>query len=504
VKAEAREQGIETGIHLADVLQKIDTLLGLRYQPHQWSDLLRLLKPAARELGYSDSAEFLAWLVKGEQDEQITSVLAKHLTIGESYFFREIIVFSILREQVLPALLEQKLARGDRHVRVWSAGCSTGEEVYTLAILLDSFLSDKPDWSYSILGTDINPVAIERAREGKYRDWSFRDVPAEIHSAYFVKAEDGRHEVVSRIKEHTEFRMLNLVSSPALYPKGFDFVFCRNVMMYFTRDKVKSIVQGFRRSVLEEGWLIPSLTETTLINNPGFEGVRFGEATLFRKQPHIPKILAFRQEEKQVEIEGEDRTALPPKSRGNPFAELLESQERERAVDIKTDGGFLGSASPEIQSSNSGLSTTIVTRISDAQKTDDSVTSVHELILNARLHADAGRLDQALEAAETAILKDRMDPHAHFMKGTILRESGETSQALQAFERALYLNQDFIPAHFSIATLHNHLGNYAKARRHFGIALHLLGTQGDMNLILEPGEISAQGMIDIIRTFIDR
>jgi chemotaxis protein methyltransferase CheR len=204
-------------VRLPEVLQKIDTLLGFRYQPHQWSDLLRLLKPAARELGYADLEDFLARLAKGDQDEKTLNVLAKHLTIGESYFFREIVVFSILGSGSSRNARTQARA-GRAGVRVWSAGCSTGEEVYSIAILLDSFLSDLPDWQFTVLGTDVNPVAVERAREGVYRDWSFRDVPMDIHAAYFERTEDGKHAVVDRIKQRTEFRQLNLVTAPALFP----------------------------------------------------------------------------------------------------------------------------------------------------------------------------------------------------------------------------------------------------------------------------------------------
>ncbi|MFZ1730584.1 MAG: CheR family methyltransferase [Bacteroidota bacterium] len=503
MNAEARERSIETEVHLADVLQKIDRLLGLRYQPHQWSDLLRLLKPAARELGYSDSTSFLHWLVNGEQDEQITRVLAKHLTIGESYFFREIVVFSILRDEVLPALLAKKQAEVDRHIRIWSAGCSTGEEVYSLAILLDSVLSEKPDWKYSILGTDINPVAIERAREGRYRDWSFRDVPAEIQTSYFETLDDGRHEVASGIKGHTEFRILNLAASSALFPVGFDIVLCRNVLMYFTRDKVKSIVQGFRRSVKEEGWLIPSLTETTLINNPGFEGVRFGDATLFRKQPHIPAILTFRRDREQAKTAGDESTEAEVRGLRNPFAELI--SDRQFGIPSETDS-VVEAPIPADPQKNSPVEIAPPAHsggLPESGQTDRMLSDVHEHLREARLHADAGRLALALEAAEAAIARNKMNPHSHYFRGTILLEIGETSQALQAFERALYLNQDFIPAHFSIGTLHHQLGNEAKARRHLGIARQLIEMQGDMTLILEPSEINAQQMVDIIQTFID-
>jgi chemotaxis protein methyltransferase CheR len=508
VSTEARAYDLEAGVLLADVLHSIDSLLGLRYQPHQWSDLLRLLKPAARELGFNDSSTFLTQLVRGTLDERMIHVLAKHLTIGESYFFREIVVFSILRERLLPALLERKEAQGDRHLRIWSAGCSTGEEVYTIAILLDSLLRDRADWKYSVLGTDVNPVAIERAREGVYRDWSFRDFPSETHAEYFGGTEDGRHAVVQRVRDNTEFRILNLVSAPALYPAGFDLIFCRNVMMYFTREKVKCVVQGFRRSLKEEGWLIPSLTETTLINNPGFEGVRFGEATLFRKQPHMAKIFKFVREAAPPAEYSSEESVPPARGLRNPFAGLFSNGEQAlRATDASAAAPPDAprprnaedlAAIPVAASSEAGDG------VNGGESANGEIEQLHEMIREARRHADAGRLEQALSITRAALAHNKMDPHAHFMHGTILRECGETTQAMLAFERALYLNQDFIPAHFSIGALSHHMGNMPKARRHFGIAVQLIEALGATDIVLEPGTISAQRMMEIIRTFIDR
>ncbi|MDX9758760.1 MAG: protein-glutamate O-methyltransferase CheR, partial [Bacteroidota bacterium] len=333
MSTETAARHLGTTVSVAAVFQKIDALLGLRYQAHQWSDLLRLLKPAARELGYDEVDEFLTNLVHGEQDARHADVLARHLTIGESYFFREIVVFSILRERILPELVERKESQGDRTLRVWSAGCSTGEEVYSIAILLEAIIADRSGWRYEVLGTDVNPSAIQRAREGVYRDWSFRDVPLDLHAAYFEQTAEGKHAVIARIKENTEFRVLNLVNTPTLFPSGFDIIFCRNVLLYFTRDKVNGVVQGFRRALREHGWLIPSLTETTLINNPGFEGARFGDATLYRKQAHIPRLFTLRPSRTEEDRDARSSDAPPPAGHRNPFTALISSRGAESQPD---------------------------------------------------------------------------------------------------------------------------------------------------------------------------
>lgn len=504
---------IESAVPLDGALRRIELYLGLRYQPHQWSDLLRMLKPALKELGMRDMAECISWLSDGEITNDAIRILAKHLTIGESYFFREIVVFSLLKEHVLPELLKQKSSQDAKSIRIWSAGCSTGEEVYSLAILLDSFLGDKTDWTYSVLGTDINTIAIERAREGVYREWSFRDISDDLIRDYFTREKDSRRKVIDRIRDNTDFHYLNLVESPAQYPAGFDIVLCRNVLMYFTRPNVQKIVQGFRRSVVESGWLIPSLTETTLINNPGFEGVRFGEATLYRKQAHISHILSLRPKQNESDSEALQTARKKPRKTRSLMSMLRSGEPQEDRADKRESSASTPKdrdrPSPEAPSVDADRSQTPDGRESATQQTDTDLPLAaaaipsHNPMLDAAMQlADEGKLEQAMQKARAAVEGAKMDPNGRFIYATILREAGETSRAMKEFQRALYLNPDFIPAHFALGSLYRHLGQSERAHRHLRNALQLLKAFQDKDAVVQPGEMSAARMIDIIQTMI--
>lgn len=487
----------EQNIVLEAALARIEQVLGLRYQQHQWSDLLRLLKPAARELGFDDVTDCVPWIATGDISDAQVRILGKHLTIGESYFFREIVVFSLLREHVLPQIIEEKEKQGSRELRIWSAGCSSGEEVYSMAILIDSMLNQRDGWKFSVLGTDVNPSAIERAREGRYREWSFRDLPAGIIQEYFHGTDNGKLEISEHIRRMTEFDYLNLAAPHTEYPRGFDIILCRNVLMYFTRPKIQHIVQGFRRSVVENGWLIPSLTETTLINNPGFEGRRFGDATLFRKQSRVSHIFSLRKKEtepgdsdSQTDV---NATLAGPKGwKALPeIAGVSKTRRRESITDSQTAAS---------KPSPAGSVTATVKRKQSVERAERN--REQELVSTARRYADQGELQKALAAAREAVDVEKMNPQIRIMYATILRESGETSLAMQEFHRALYLDHGSIPAHFAVASMYRHLGRNDRAQRHFRNALQLLEACEDKHAVIEPGGLSVKRMIDIIHTML--
>lgn len=537
MSAEALDMVLSNAAPLESALKRIEAMLGLRYQQHQWSDLLRLLRPAARELGFKDVARCINWLAHEEVRPEQVRILGKHLTIGESYFFREIVVFSILKSQLLPEIIERKEKHGDTTLRIWSAGCSTGEEVYSLAILLDSFLEEREGWDYLVHGTDINPNALSKAAVGQYREWSFRDLPDGILEKYFSCDEEGRYEVSSRIRQHTEFTYCNLAEAQMDYPKGYDIIFCRNVLMYFTRAKIAEIVQGFRRSVRESGWLIPSLTETTLINNAGFEGVRFGEATMFRKQPNIQNIIPMKQESATQQSSSSPQDQPAVSQWRSSFASILPFGAKQKRAKNSEQGrsnaeqptSIHEASTEETTDASAGkahdplknVSTTHATRdvtdvLVDSQtnspakeKQTDADSAPHVLAANAEKNAlvqlaqklaDQGALDEARSTAWMAVEQAKMDPHAHIIYGTILREIGETKSAMDEFHRALYLDHGCVPAHFYLGSLYSHMGETSKARRHFRNALELLDTMDDQDAVIEPGALTVRRMKDIIRT----
>ena len=215
----------------------VEARLGLHYPQERWADLERGLGAAARELGFESTEACAQEMLRSGLDAAQIDALSAHLTIGETYFFRDPHAFAALETGILSAIRQ---ARHDsaKRLRIWSAGCCTGEEPYSIAMALHRALPDLKDWHITILATDLNPRFLQKAIQGVYGQWSFRGVPEQLKSTFFRQTNEGRLEVVMKIREMVEFGCLNLVEDvfPSLTnnTNAMDIIFCRNVLMYFT------------------------------------------------------------------------------------------------------------------------------------------------------------------------------------------------------------------------------------------------------------------------------
>ena len=231
-------------------LQRFQALLqevsGLELPETRLPDLQRAVNRALVATGLAD-ADALYRHLRDRAGRPSLEVFVGDLTIGETHFFRNRPQFRALEHHILPELIERR--RASRRLRVWSAACSTGEEPYSLAILLERLLPDRARWDVRILATDINRTALERARRGQYGTWSFRDVPDDVASAFFVR-HGTTLEVAGRIREAVSFAHLNLAAdtwpSAATATLDLDLVLCRNVLIYFatTEHQVAARLHG--------------------------------------------------------------------------------------------------------------------------------------------------------------------------------------------------------------------------------------------------------------------
>ncbi len=180
---------------------------GLFFPQERWGDLERGIAAAAPDFNFADGESCAHWLLSAPPTRHINEILAGHLSIGETYFFREKHGLEALKEHIIPQLLQSR--RQEKRLRIWSAGCSTGEEAYTIAMLLDGLVPDLNAWNITILATDFNPKFLRKAKQGMYGEWSFRDVPGWLRERYFTRMKDGRFELLPRIRKMVAFSYLN-------------------------------------------------------------------------------------------------------------------------------------------------------------------------------------------------------------------------------------------------------------------------------------------------------
>jgi chemotaxis protein methyltransferase CheR len=208
--------------------------------------------------------EYYHFLKYDRKREDELVVLVDNLTTNETYFFRESLQLRAFTDEILPELRQ---SAGDRKVlRIWSAGCSTGEEPYTIAILLLESGDWWRDWQLEILGSDINQRVLHTARKGVYKRSAHRATSPEMLAKYFVQDEKGDYRIIDRVKELVSFSSVNLLDPhKTSLISNMDVIFCRNVIIYFDREAKRKVIDSFYQKLRDGGYLLLGHSES-LIN----------------------------------------------------------------------------------------------------------------------------------------------------------------------------------------------------------------------------------------------
>ena len=255
---------------------------------HSQEKLYLLTSRCARRMnavGAATPSEYLEHLtVRGNRTAELR-LLLNEITIGETYMFRHPAQLEALRNVVLPQILEVKNFIGLKRLRFWCAGCSTGEEPHTLAMLL---LEEKAKllagWTFDILATDLNDNSLEAARSGIYGEYALRNTNAILRRKYFNDVGDKKLQANDLLKAQIRFDRLNLSDdSKMVFQKGIDIVFCCNVLIYFDLTSKRRVVQHFFSNLLPGGYLFLGHAESLYQVDDSFRLVHFPGTTGYRK-----------------------------------------------------------------------------------------------------------------------------------------------------------------------------------------------------------------------------
>jgi len=454
--------------------------LGLHFPKKRWRDLERIISHVAQELGFEDRDRCIDLLLSGQLAREQEDILAGHLTIGETYFFREQKSFDILESKILPELIASRRGK-DQRLRIWSAGCSTGEEPYSLAILLSRLIPDLREWQITILATDVNSRSIGKAVQGVYSDWSFRGVPQWLRQRHFTKTADGRYEVPHNIRRMVTFSILNLADdsypSLATNTNAMDIIFCRNVLMYFEPKQHRQVIQSFQRSLLEGGWLVVSPCETSPDYSACFDTVMFPGATFYKKcgqggKAHsaFPPVqvgaAADSFQAPYIPVPAPQPISLisvPVPDAVKPAAPREQLPAYDEALALYRRGSY-----EEAAEMLSGL------LARSEAKSGAEPGFGRAVALMAQAQANRGEISLALEWVDKAIAIDKCNAELYYLRATIYQEQGEVPRAVASLKQAVYLDQTFVMAHFALGTLTIQNGKPGEAGRHLENALSLL------------------------------
>lgn len=351
-------------------------------------------------------------LVDGSKGEEERQRLLDAVTVQETYFFRNPPQMEALRRRILPELLRRSAGR-DRPLTIWSAGCSTGEEPYTLAMLLlelSPMLGIRSETR--IVGTDVSAQALDSARRGVYTGRAVETAPSMLRDRWFEPTAGGALAVRDEVRRLVELRLHNLVSDPLPFGPGeVDLIVCRNVTIYFARDTTRNLVGGFHDVLAEGGYLLLGHSETLWQVSDAFTLFPVGDAFVYRRShdarvamgPTAPVLRPVRLRR--------PKTPLP-----KPVSRLV--------------------APPAI--SLTGL---------DA----------------ARAALATGEYADAVEAAEAVVAADPLSAEGYVVLGNALSTLGRDGDALAPLRKAVYLDPDAGHAHFMLASSLARLGQHGAA-----------------------------------------
>jgi chemotaxis protein methyltransferase CheR len=283
-RSHVSENASASNAYLLRIRDLIYQIAGIFHPDHRLVFLEERCSRRMKVLAIASVRDYLDCLsVKPGHQVELVALL-NEITIGETYFFRNEPQLEALRKVILPKIVEAQSKLSSRRLRIWSAGCSTGEEPYTLAILLlEEAKGLLEGWSFDIQAIDLNENSVAHAKRGVYGEYSIRHITPQLRSKYFVE-EDGQLSVGTQVRSRVTFQRLNLLDDNRMTSmNGFDIIFCCNVLIYFDAASKSRVIQHFYSSLLPNRYLFLGHAESLFGISDNFQLVHLPSTTAYTK-----------------------------------------------------------------------------------------------------------------------------------------------------------------------------------------------------------------------------
>lgn len=456
---------------------------GLRFPENRRIELEHGIRQAFAASTCSDLDEFYRLLKSPSQGAVEMDLLINAVTVSETHFFRDTAQFDALWNQAFPQIIERK--RAIRTLRIWSAGCATGEEPYSLAILLRELLPDFDQWSITILATDINTFSLDRARKGSYSEWAFREERARrLRSRYFTRKEN-RYELSDDIRRMVTFSRLNLVEPS--YPSYetnttmMDLVICRNVTIYFSEVVTRWVVERFHDALTDGGWLVVGHSEPSLETYQRFQIRNYPDTILYQRvsqaglsytpitfpTPSVPA--------RPVISATTDVHTTPRPTRIAPQSESLIPS---NYVPTQQLPDLLERANSLLEYGRSEEACRMLLDLSKSRPKDPLIT-----VRLAQAYANLGNWTDAEAWAQRTIELNKLSLDAYYTLALVLQHQARLAEAIEAMKKVVYLDRTYILGHFGLANLYHESGLLPNAQKSLDNALRLLQTRQDQEVL---------------------
>ncbi|HSS01964.1 MAG TPA: CheR family methyltransferase [Kofleriaceae bacterium] len=475
---------------LARFAAAVAARLGLRLEPERAAELIERRAEARRDA----IPQYLDRLDTAEPAE--LRALTTELTVGETYFLRHCEQFRAFIDVAVPDRL------ADGRLRVLSAGCSSGEEPYTLAMLLHGAY---PDRTFEVHAVDLNPESIARARNGRYSPWSLRAMTPELERRWFVR--EGREVVVvPELRARVTFEPANLIEDAVLGTRDrWDVVFCRNVIMYFTEDRADAVLSRFARAIVPGGYLFLGHAETLRDRTDDFDLCHTHGAFYYRRRAtaarsgHGARITP-------EELPLPSAIALA----ANWYGDIQAATQRVHAmIDGALDRGPGAAAATPGSSRASPPDLTAIRELLAQERFGEALEQLDQLdavaadrdiaTLRALVLTHAGRFADARVACRELLAIDPISAGANYLLALCCDSTGDTRGAAHLAEVAAQLDPSFAMPRVHLGLLARRTGARELASRELTLAIALLEREAPARLELYGGGFSRQALLGMCR-----
>lgn len=430
---------------------------GIYFEPGK-QDLLRInLLQRMEDCGLSTFADYFQLLSSPAGTKEFDHLL-NLIIIPETYFFRDQAQFRALEHFVIPEILKNASEPGTS-LRIWSAGCSTGEEPYTIALIVAAGMMGVEYPPVRILATDVSNAALEAARRGVYGARSVRDVPKEYLSRFFSR-QRGKYFLDESIKQMVEFSYFNLVTEP--YPllemSGWDIIFCRNVTIYFQHESTRKVIHNFYQSLRQGGYLFSGYSESLRYLSDEFTTVQVGGTFVYKREPREKR--PKRKTRRTRRNRSRQRTPASGRSRR---LEALPDRKADEIQQICTRAKkLLEMGKPE--------------QAGDllAPYLKKSTASESVLLLQAEIVLNQGDLAKAVQLCQRIVRRKPLSVAGYYLLGVAYRTWEKERKAIEEFKRVLYLKPEHALARFNLGDLYSQVGQLDEAKLEYANVVRLL------------------------------
>jgi len=449
--------------------------------------------------------------------EKELRAVAEQLTVCETYFFRYADHFRVFTEVVVPDRIRER--NGRRELRILSAGCASGEEAYSLAILIREKLPELASWNIIIRGIDVNPSAVAKAVRAKYTTWSLRDTPPNFRTTYFHN--EGRDVVLdAAVQSMVTFEERNLVDEDPLFWQrdAFDVVFCRNVTMYFTLEAARSVIERISQSLTSGGFLFMGHAETLRGISQDFH-LRHTHETFYYQLRDAQEPRGNPAFIQASPVDAPARSQIPPLSGPSDswFDIIRRASERITAL---TNGKSSQSAREQKDTSAQPTKPevwpvatwdqTLAIELLRSEKFGEAIELVNALppglkadpdvqLLLAVLLTNRGDLAEA-EGVCLSILKlDDLNAGAHYLMALCREHTGDRNAAVEHDQAAVYLDSSFAMPHLHLGLVAKRSADVETALRELGQALTLLVREDASRILLFGGGFTREALSEFCR-----